>query len=128
MSTIIYPPERNEATTQNKLLDESEQQSAPRDYMVWSVIGNVCCMCTCMFTLLCSIPALIFSLNTKENVKIGDFSKAKKNSLFSFLCNSLTALTIILFCILSIVLIVYILMLGASGVKWFCELPLNFTC
>ena len=127
-STIVCPPERLDSENQRSLLDEKGSSQAPNSYMLLSVLANVCCLFSCMASLVCSLPALVFSLNTRESIKIGDLQKAKKTSALALVFNFLTGLFIILVFVITIVVIIYVVLVGASAVEWFCNIPLNFTC
>lgn len=120
----IAQPEKVE----KPLLESSAEETKAQSFLVWSILGNICCLFTCGLTLCCSIPALVFSLNVNSGVKRNDKKCIKRNSVLAFFANIITATSILLIFIVSLVFWIYIVYFSAKGVEWFCELPLNWTC
>ncbi len=84
-STII----QYEANNSNQYKDESS-------FIIWSIIGNLLCWSACGVSLLCSIPALVFSLYTRYWFKHDNKIKAKRYSLIAYILNILTCIVLIL--------------------------------
>lgn len=124
-TTINMQPER---VTLQPLTSQTDPDKSTQTFLIWSILNNICCFFTCGFTLCCSIPALVFSMNTDSGVKRCDKKMAKRNSLLAFTMNITTSVSILIILIVSIIFWVYIVYFSAKGVQWFCELPLNWSC
>ncbi len=108
--------------------NECDEIEPVNNFLIWSIINNVCCICTCGLTLICSIPALVFSLNVDTERKRRKNGAAKRNSVLAFLMNTATLVSIFILITISIIFWIYIVYYSAKGVEWFCDLPLNWTC
>lgn len=76
-------------------LPEASIHRPPKDYLIISVLNSIFC-CICL-----GIPALIFSVKTKEATKYGHFQKAfeysRKSMKFNILAFVLGLLAILIF-------------------------------
>lgn len=73
-------------------------------FMEWSILNTLCCFFTGSMVLLCSIPALCFSIKTRELNAERDFVEARKASVRSRTCNFIASIVIIQCLILTIIL------------------------
>ncbi len=124
-TTINMQPEKIKTVP---LLATSEPEAAVSNFLIWSILNNICCICTCGLTLICSIPALVFSINVDSGQKQGNKEMAKRNSILAFIMNTTTVVSITIIFIVSFIFWVYVVYYSAKGVEWFCDLPLNWTC
>ena len=65
------------------------------DYLCWSLFNTIFFSCTGMLVLFFSLPALIFSLITYENIRMGYIADAKKFSAYSRNCNILATIVVV---------------------------------
>jgi hypothetical protein len=72
-------------------------------FMEWSILNTLCCFFTGSIVLICSIPALCFSIKARELNADRDYVEAKKASVYSRTCNFIASVLIIQFLILIII-------------------------
>jgi hypothetical protein len=63
-------------------------------YKIWSICNVMSSICFVPLTLLCSVPALIYSYRTEDNFQLGNIGQAKASSqdakLFNWVSTILT--------------------------------------
>ena len=72
-------------------------------FIEWSILNSICCFFTGSIVLLCTIPAIFFSIKTRELNADHDFVNAKKTSTYSKNCNLLATIVIIQCLIITII-------------------------
>lgn len=75
--------------------NDSGHHTNKPSFLIWSVIGNSLCWTACGVTLLCSIPALVFSLCTRSSLP-HDKTRAKRCSSLAYVFNIITFIFLIL--------------------------------
>ena|ERR1712127_1359 len=78
-------------------IQDAEILEQPRTYLVWSLFNSLCCLLCCCnwFSLPFSIPALIYSLKARENIRMGNIKRAIANSRISRFLNLIVLITVI---------------------------------
>ena len=76
-------------------------------YMSWSILNNMACLFTGVFVLFFSIPALIFSMRTRDYLKLGNIQEARMNSKYARSFNiAATTVLITVFLVTTFLLII----------------------
>ena len=76
---------------------QMRNHNSPSDYLLWSILNIFICV-------LFAMPALFFSIQTREMKKIGEIKKAKQNSRRSLVFNIVASVVGILVIMLIIIL------------------------
>ncbi len=72
-------------------------------FIEWSILNTICCLCTGAIVLICSLPALCFSIKTRELNQLRLYNEARKASVYARNCNLFATFIIIYIFILALI-------------------------
>lgn len=101
--TIIYQPTVYETRNQRNRYGDMYIET----HLGWSVLNTICCLCVGSMVLFCSIPALIFSFKTQENLRNGNFNEAQTNSKLAHMFNTLATFLWVMIMIFGLFMVVF---------------------
>lgn len=101
--TIIYQPTVYETRSQRNRYGDMYIET----HIGWSVLNTICCLCVGSMVLFCSIPALIFSFKTQENLRNGNFNEAQTNSKLAHIFNTLATFLWVMIMIFGLFMVVF---------------------
>ena len=98
---------QNPTTTQPSnviIIDIDSDPLKAETFMEWSILNTLCCLCTGSIVLLCSLPAMCFSLKTRELNENHEYVEARNASILARNCNFFSSMFIIYCLIMTVVL------------------------
>ncbi len=74
-------------------------------YIEWSILNTLCCFCTGTLVLLCSLPALCYSIKVQELNEMQRYTEARRVSIYARKFNQFATCIVIYILILTFVLV-----------------------
>ena len=85
----------------------TEHRPVINDHLGWSICNTVCCVCSGALILACAIPALIFSIRTKDLSLMGRYDEARESANYARVLNIAATIFVVIGIVALIILMIF---------------------